>query len=186
MQRAELLEKTDYGKDWRQEEKGTIEDKMVGWYHWLNGHEFEQAPGTGDGQGSLACCSPCGLRESDITEQPNNNSNVFWEFKLRLALKFLVFLFFLKSSDLHFYEAPSGLPSEHNGALQLKVGDSCPLPTQSLGPSPTLRLQREGLWLPLISLGELGCLLTASVLSVSFSWPPGQHRFSLGVVVMAK
>ena len=44
----------DYGKDWRQEEKGTTEDEMVGWHHWLNGHEFEQAPGVGDGQGILA------------------------------------------------------------------------------------------------------------------------------------
>ena len=48
----------DVGKDWRQEEKGTTEDKMVGWHHRLDGHEFEQAPGTGDGQGSLACYSP--------------------------------------------------------------------------------------------------------------------------------
>ena len=46
------------GTDWRQEEKGTTEDEMVGWNHWLNGPEFEQAPGAGDGQGSLACCSP--------------------------------------------------------------------------------------------------------------------------------
>ena len=48
----------DAGKDWRQEEKGTTEDEMVGWHHWLNEHEFEQALGVGDGQGSLACCSP--------------------------------------------------------------------------------------------------------------------------------
>ena len=51
-------------KDWRQEEKGTTEDEMVGWHHRLNGHEFEQAPGVGDGQGSLACCSPWGRKES--------------------------------------------------------------------------------------------------------------------------
>ena len=48
----------DAGKDWGQEEKGTREDEMVGWHHWLNGHEFEQAPGDSEGQGSLACCSP--------------------------------------------------------------------------------------------------------------------------------
>ena len=48
----------DAGKDWRQKEKGTTEDKMVGWHHWLNGCEFQQASGDGDGQGSLACCSP--------------------------------------------------------------------------------------------------------------------------------
>ena len=50
----------DAGKDWRQKEKGTTEDEMVGWHHWLNGHEFEQAPGDGKGQGSLVCCSPWG------------------------------------------------------------------------------------------------------------------------------
>ena len=52
----------DAGKDWRQEEKGMTMDKMVGWHHWLNGHEFEQAPGHGEGQESLACCSPWSLR----------------------------------------------------------------------------------------------------------------------------
>ena len=48
----------DAGNDWRQEEKGMTEDEMVGWHHWLNGHEFEQAPGDCERQGSLACCSP--------------------------------------------------------------------------------------------------------------------------------
>ena len=46
----------------------TTEDEMVGWHHRLNGHEFEQASGVGDGQGSLACCSPWGCKESDTTE----------------------------------------------------------------------------------------------------------------------
>ena len=45
------------GKEWRQKEKGVAEDEMVGWYHWLNGHEFKQTLEVGDGQGSLACCS---------------------------------------------------------------------------------------------------------------------------------
>ena len=62
------------GKDWRQEEKGTTEDKIVGWQHRPNEHEFEQAPGDGDGQGGLACCSPWGRKESDTTEQLNNSS----------------------------------------------------------------------------------------------------------------
>ena len=57
----------DAGKDWGQE-KGMTEDEMVGWHHWLNEHEFEQAPGVGDGQRSLACCSPWGCKESDTTE----------------------------------------------------------------------------------------------------------------------
>ena len=61
----------DAGKDWRQEEKGKTEDEMVGWHHWLDGHEFEQASGVGDGQGSLVCCSPWGHKESDMTERLN-------------------------------------------------------------------------------------------------------------------
>ena len=56
------------GKDWRQEEKGMMEDEVVGWHHWLNGHEFEQTPGVGEGQGSLVCCRPWGCQESDTTE----------------------------------------------------------------------------------------------------------------------
>ena len=49
------------------------EDEMVGWHHHLNGHEFGQTLGDGEGQGSIACCSPCGLKESDMTWQINNN-----------------------------------------------------------------------------------------------------------------
>ena len=66
----------DAGKDWRQEEQGATEDEMVGWHHWLNGHEFEKALGDGEGQGSLACCSPWGCKELDMTEQLNNNDEV--------------------------------------------------------------------------------------------------------------
>ena len=62
---------SDAGKVWRQKEKETAEDEMVGWHHWLNGHEFEQASGVGEGQGSLACYSPWGRRESDTTEWLN-------------------------------------------------------------------------------------------------------------------
>ena len=58
----------DVGKDWRQEEKGMTEDERVGWHHWLEEHEFEHASGVGDGHGSLACCSPWGCKESDMTE----------------------------------------------------------------------------------------------------------------------
>ena len=54
-----------------QEEKGTTEDEVVGWHHWLDRHEFEQALGVGDTQGSLASCSPLGWKESDTTEQLN-------------------------------------------------------------------------------------------------------------------
>ena len=57
----------DAGKDWRQEEKWMTEDEMTGWHHRINGHEFEQALGDGEGQRSLACCSPWGCKESDVT-----------------------------------------------------------------------------------------------------------------------
>ena len=63
----------DAGKDWRQEEKGTTKDEMVGWHHRLYGCVFEQAPGVGDGQGKLACCSSCGckVRHDWVTELGN-------------------------------------------------------------------------------------------------------------------
>ena len=61
----------DTGTDWRQEEKGMIEDEMVGWHRWLDGYEFEQALEVGDGQGGLACYSPRGCKELDMTEQLN-------------------------------------------------------------------------------------------------------------------
>ena len=61
----------DAGKDWGQEEKGTTEDEMVGWHHRLDGYEFEQTLGVGDGQGGLACCSPWGHKALDTTEQLN-------------------------------------------------------------------------------------------------------------------
>ena len=66
----------DVGKDCGQEEKGTREDEIVGWHHQLNGHEFGQTQGDSEGQGSLACCSPWGCKELDMTEGLNNNNNI--------------------------------------------------------------------------------------------------------------
>ena len=71
MQRADSLEKTlMLGKIEGRRRRGREAD-MVGWHHQLDGHEFEQAPGVGDGQGGLACCCPCGRKESDTTERLN-------------------------------------------------------------------------------------------------------------------
>ena len=71
--KSRLIGKDPYaGKDWGQEEKGMTENEMVGWHHWLNGYEFEQTLGNGEGQGSWVCCSPWGLKESDTTEWLNN------------------------------------------------------------------------------------------------------------------
>ena len=82
----------DAGKDWRQKEKGTAEDEMVGWHHQLNGHEFEQALGAGDGQSCLECCSPWGLKELDTTEQLNwlvfnISPAIIWVYKGKVVTK---------------------------------------------------------------------------------------------------
>ena len=70
MRRADSLEKNpDAGRHWGQEEKGTTEDEMAGWHHQLDGHEFEETPGVGDGQGGLACCDSWGCKE--LTERLN-------------------------------------------------------------------------------------------------------------------
>ena len=67
-----LIWKDPYsGRDCRQEEKGTTEDEMAGWHHWLDGRESEWTPGVGDGQGGLACCNSCHRKESDTTERLN-------------------------------------------------------------------------------------------------------------------
>ena len=62
---------SDAGRDWGQEEKGTTEDEMAGWHHWLDGRESEWTPGVGDGQGGLECCDPWGCKKSDTTEWLN-------------------------------------------------------------------------------------------------------------------
>ena len=73
------------GKDWRREEKGTTEDEMVGWHHWLNGHEFEWALRVDDRQGSLACCNPWVRKELDTPWQLNNERHNDKKFGRRIA-----------------------------------------------------------------------------------------------------
>ena len=65
----------DAGTNWGQEEKEGTEDEMVGWHHWLNGHELGQTPGDSEEQGSLTCYSPWGCKESNTTWRLNNNNN---------------------------------------------------------------------------------------------------------------
>ena len=76
-----------------QEEKGATEDEMVGWYHRLSGHEFEQAPGVGEGQGSLASCSPWGHKELDTTERLNRTENGHLHHHFPLFLNFPILSF---------------------------------------------------------------------------------------------
>jgi len=75
---------SDAGRDWEQEEKGTTEDEMAGWHHWLDGRESEWTPGVGDGQGGLACCDSWSCKESHTTERLNwteqpRTALFFWE-----------------------------------------------------------------------------------------------------------
>ena len=100
----------DAGK-YRRQEKGTTEDEMARWHHWLNGHEFEQAPGIGDGQGSLACCSPWGCKELDMAEQLNWTEGSLLIQTLWFLLLFALYLLLLtaqvdKSRNLDFCLLP--------------------------------------------------------------------------------
>ena len=108
----------DARRDWGQEEKGTTEDEMAGWHHWLDGHEFEWTPGAGDGQGGLACCDSWGRKESDTTEQLNWTelktmavfSLIFFVLEYSYFLKhvkysnmlYIILLFFKMNKILHF------------------------------------------------------------------------------------
>ena len=83
----------DAGRDWGQEEKGTTEDEMAGWHHWLDGREFGWTLEVGDGQGGLACCDSLGRKESDTTERLNWTE---WTHKLPLQwIKFSLSFYFL-------------------------------------------------------------------------------------------
>ena len=71
---------SDAGRDWGQEEKGTTEDEMAGWYHWLDGCESEWTPGVGEWQGGLPCCNPWDRKEWDTTERLKWTDNIFTKF----------------------------------------------------------------------------------------------------------
>ena len=85
-----MLKDPDAGKNWGQEEKGTTENKMVGWPHWLSGCEFEQTLGDNEGQGSLACCSPWGHKESDMARWQNSNKLMLLLFMWLLSLSIII------------------------------------------------------------------------------------------------
>ena len=82
MRRVDSLEKTDAGRDWGQEEKGTTEDEMAGWHHRLDGHEFEWTLGVGDRQGGLECCDSWGCKESDMAERLNWTELIVYNIKI--------------------------------------------------------------------------------------------------------
>ena len=91
----------DAGKDWRQEEKGAMEDEVVEWHQWLNGHGFESTPGDGEGQGSLAWYSPWGHRAGHnwVTEQKQQQLSLRFDNKLLKIFACVI----IRSVDLQFY-----------------------------------------------------------------------------------
>ena len=117
MQRVDSLEKySDAGRGWGQEEKGTTEDEMAGWHHWLNGCESEWTPGVGDGQGGLVCCDSWGRKESDTTERLNWTDSK----KLYTVSFFTPVLFSFLSSPLHLQKILSYLLEQWLQALNSK------------------------------------------------------------------
>ena len=111
----------DAGKDWRWEEKGTTEDETVGWHHPLDGHEFEQAPGAGDGQGGLVCCSPWGCKESDTTEQLNWTELAHWNSGKVMKAEWSLFPVMKK------YRAQKGFCTLEHHRVQLLIEPYCHL-----------------------------------------------------------
>ena len=112
---------SDAGRDWGQEEKGTTEDEMAGWHHWLDGCESEWTPGVGDGEGGLACCDSWGRKESDTTEWLN------WTWWQRLSL------FGLKIGD---YRISSSSFSIQDKATFINVPDFLRIGQRILGFCP--------------------------------------------------
>ena len=97
----------DAGKDWRQEKKGLTDDEMAGWHHWFDRHEFEQALGVGDWQGSLACYNPWGHKKLDMTEWLNWTElmMICWFLPCR---RFFIFIFSFMPLD--FKSTPFPIP----------------------------------------------------------------------------
>ena len=101
----------DAGRDWRQEEEGTTEDEVVGWHHQLNGCEFEQTLGVGEGQGSLACCSPWGHKKLDPTEWLNWTADSHKKQMAPLVILVVWFFFFWyeKMQELGLIKSPESI-----------------------------------------------------------------------------
>ena len=104
---------SDAGRDWGQEEKGTTEDEMAGWHHWLDGRESKWTPGVGDWQGGLACCDSWGRKESDMTERLNwtelnyllaltAKPTTFNSFHVKCFINKIIFL--RKTNICHYYK----------------------------------------------------------------------------------
>ena len=136
-------------KDWRQEEKGMTEDEMVGWHHWLNGPEFEQALGEGEGQGSLECCSPWGCKELDTTWWLNNNNIKKYLHDLENILNKVSWIWNRSTNhtrkDWNLWPHCFGHTAQHSGILAAMIRDWTCAPCSASAESYPLDHQRSPL-----------------------------------------
>ena len=109
-----LIGKDPDAKDWRWEEKGTTEDEMIGWHHWINACEFEHALGVDDEQGSLVCCIPWGRKELNTTEQLN-----WTEMKARLCLVLKATIKLPLPKCLCYFAVPGAMNESSGGSTSL-------------------------------------------------------------------
>ena len=127
MRRVDSLEKTDDGRDWGQEEKGTTEDGMAGWHHWLDGRESEWTLGVGDGQVGLACCDSWGRKESDTTEWLNWTEPIKWVLLLFPLLKWRKWDLKMRHRDLkQITQDHKVIKQQNHGDLWSQKYDCCP------------------------------------------------------------
>ena len=127
----------DAGEDWGQEEKGTTENEMVEWHHWLNGHEFGWTPGVGEGQRGLGCCSPWGCKESDMTEWLN------WT-ELNLLFPWIASLHPCRNPRRSLFYRQENWDWESQSPLPSVTELTCCRHQSQLGP-PTMQLLTTGL-----------------------------------------
>ena len=103
------------------------EDEMVGWHHRLDGHEFEQGPGVGDGQGSLACCSPWGCKESDMTEHTHTGDQYMPPQNVNVVFQNLLLLSYNSHVQLFVTPWNAACQAPLSSTFSWSLLDSCPL-----------------------------------------------------------
>ena len=183
MQRADSLEKTGAGKDWRQKEKGVAEQKVVRQHHWLSGNESEQTPRDSEGQGSLACCSPRG--ETQLSNQTITTTAyhlTFWDVFSSITM-IVLFTYFLdcyrenKLLSLRIRKVLSLTAVRLQGFPDISVGKESACNAGDPSSIPGLgRSAREGKGYPLQYSGlENSMDCTVHGVAKSWTWPSDFH-----------
>ena len=173
----------DAGKDWGQEEKGTTEDEMVEWYHWLSGHGFGWTPGVGDGQGGLVCCGSWDQKGSDMTEQLNWTESMML---LTISCSATAFSFCLLSFPFSGYFSMSQLfesgyqsigVSPSTSALQMWIQGWFPLGLTGLNSLQSNGLSRVFSRTIVQKHQFLGAQFSLWSNSHTYTWPWKNHSF---------